>query len=208
MSTFESSTFGRISGHHGTAVAMKSKSTGKNYLRLYAIPTDARTAKQLAQRAKFGMVNSNLSCMRKLFATTFGSRQGINEAVSLAFKTAITGTYPDYSIDYAKLVMSLGSVNGTGQISVTKTLGTKVHLQWDTTQGTESTPDDGVNLIFLNTVTKTAILKKDFAIRSVGIAEVELPVIWEGAEIHCWIYFTTPDDSLTSTSQYVNQLQL
>jgi len=207
MSKFESSTFGKISGRHGTAVAMKSKSTGENYLRLYAVPSNPKTAKQEAQRAKFGMVNSQLSCMRKLFKITFGTKEGIHEAVSLAFKTAIKGTYPDFSIDYTKLIMSMGGVNGTGQVSVTKTTGTTAKVDWDTTVGSESTANDVVNLIFFNPTAKIALLNNDVA-RSIGTDQVDLPTIWTGADIYCWIFFRNPDTLLTSTSQYIGQLQL
>jgi len=207
MSKFESSTFGKISGRHGTAVAMKSKSTGENYLRLYAVPSNPKTAKQEAQRAKFGMVNSQLSCMRKLFKITFGSKECIHEAVSLAFKTAIIGTYPDFSIDYTKLIMSMGGVNGTGQVTVSKTTGTTAKVDWDTTVGSESTANDVANLIFFNPTAKIALLSSD-VIRSAGTDQVDLPTIWTGAEIHCWIFFRNPDTLLTSTSQYIGQLQL
>ena len=91
MSKFISSTFGLISGRHGTAVAMISKSTGKNYLRIHFVPSDPKTAKQLAQRAKFGFVTSEMNCFHNLFKITFGGNQGVSHGLSLAFK-AVTGT--------------------------------------------------------------------------------------------------------------------
>ena len=207
MSKFESSTFGKISGRHGTAVGMKSKSTGENYLRLYAVPSNPNTPKQEAQRAKFGMVNSELNCMRKLFNITFGTKAGIREAVSLAFKTAIKGTYPNYSIDYTNLIMSMGGVNGAGEVTVSKTTGTTAKVDWDTFVGSESTANDVANLIFFNPTAKIALLINDVT-RSTGTDLVDLPSVWTDAEIHCWIFFRNPDSLLTSKSQYIGSLQL
>ena len=207
MATFNSTTFGAISGRHGSAVAANSKN-GKSILKVFKAPTNPNSIKQQKQRTKFGFVNSELSCMRELFKITLGSSRGINQAVSMAMKDAVTGEFPDYAIVYDKLKMTSGSVYGSGLVSAAKTLGTTVMVDWDYTPLSGNSPNDGVSLIFFNEESKEAMLKQNHAERMAQNAEVELPELWAGAKVHCWIYFSTPNGTLNSASQYISFLQL
>ena len=49
MAKFSSTTFGPISGRHGTAVAATTKD-GKSYIRVYRAPSNPKTEKQVAHR--------------------------------------------------------------------------------------------------------------------------------------------------------------
>ena len=207
MSEFISSTFGKISGRHGTAVAMRSKSTGKTYLRLHSIPSDPKTVKQIAQRAKFGFVNQEMNCMRNLFKITFGSSQAVSKGISMAFG-AVTGEYPDFSLDYSKLVISQGNVDTSGLLKVAKTNGTSVKVEWDSTIGFQGDDNDGVNIVLLNAITKVGQIRQNIVMRSEGNIEITMPEIWAGQQVHCWIFFSTPDGLNNSNSQYIDLIQL
>jgi hypothetical protein len=207
MATFNSTTFGAISGRHGSAVAATTKD-GRSILKVFRAPGNPNTDKQQAQRTKFGFANSELSCMRNLFKITFMSANGMQQGVSLAMKNAVSGEAPDFVIDFSLLTLSVGSVDSAGLVSAVKTVGTKVKIDWDTTIGTNSTAKDGINIVFFNPSDRISVLKQNHAFRSAGTAEVELPEIWAGSEIHCWIYFSTPTDSLNSVSKYVGLVQL
>jgi hypothetical protein len=73
---------------------------------------------------------------------------------------------------------------------------------------TGNTANDGVNMVFFNVDSKEALLKQNIVLRSVNNVEVELPAVWAGQNVHCWIYFSAPDSSVNSTSQYIDLLQL
>jgi hypothetical protein len=62
-------------------------------------------------------------------------------------------------------------------------------------------------LSLLNFADRISMLKQNHAFRSAGTAKVELPEIWAGNKIHCWIYFSTPNYSLNSISKYVGLVQ-
>lgn len=207
MATFNSTTFGAISGRHGSAVATTTKD-GKSILKIFRAPANPNSEKQQAQRTKFGFVNKELSCMRNLFKVTFRNTNGMQQGVSLAMRNAIIGESPDYEIDYSLITISTGSVNTTGRVSATKTSDTKIKMEWDTTVGTNSSDNDGVNFVFLNQLEKMSILKQNHLLRSAGEAEIELPALWIGAEVHCWIYFSSLNDTLNSASQYIGLVQL
>src|ERR1035437_7474991 len=100
MSLFKSTTFGKISGKHGNAVAALRKD-GLNILKVFRIASNPDTPGQKNQRGKFGFVVRELNCMRSVFTITFNGQYGINRAVSKAMKTALTGEYPDFNIDYS-----------------------------------------------------------------------------------------------------------
>lgn len=208
MSTFDSTTFGKISGRHGSAVASISKATGKNYLRVFTAPSNPKSPKQVAHRAKFALVNKELNCMRNLFRITFGNAGGVGLGISLGFKDAVVGEYPNFAIDFSKLIISRGGLNTSGLNTVTNMTGTTIQLAWDTTVGYQGDDTDGVNFVFLNATSKVGILKQNEVLRSIGTANIELPAVWPGQQLHCWIYFSSPDGKMNSDSQYIDLIQL
>lgn len=146
--------------------------------------------------------------MRELFKITFGSNLGKNQAVSLALKEAVTGDAPDFVLDYSKLKISIGRLYGSGLLSAVKSVGTTVKVEWNYTDLTGNATNDGVNLVFFNENSKEALLKQNIALRDAVNADVELPDIWAGQSVHCWIYFTSPDGITNSNSQYIDLIQL
>jgi hypothetical protein len=185
-----SSTFGLMSGRHATAVAAIAKN-GKNILKVYTAPYNPKSLKQLTQRAMFSMVNKRLSPMHGLYKVSFLDGSGIHKAVSSALKMAVTGTYPDFDLDLPKLIFSIGNVFGTTHVTVDKTTGTTIKVDWDTTPESEYAEDSNVNMVFMNADTEFCILRQNQALRSVGTLTYELPVIFAGAQVHCWIYLIT-----------------
>ena len=90
MAKYYSSTFGKISGKHGTAVAVIRKD-GSTYLRLHVPSSNPRTEKQQAHRAKFALTSKSLVPFNPIFKQTIGITNGISSARSYAFKNSIVG---------------------------------------------------------------------------------------------------------------------
>jgi hypothetical protein len=145
--------------------------------------------------------------MRNLFKITFGGNKGVSHGVSLAFG-AVTGEYPDFSIDFSKLILSQGGLNMSSFLNVTKTAATKLKFEWDTTVGFQGDDNDGVNIVLLNAENRVGLLKQNLILRGEGTVEIELPIVWAGQSVHCWIYFTSPDGTVNSNSQYIDLVQL
>jgi hypothetical protein len=207
MSRFKSTTFGKISGKHGTAVAALRKD-GLNILKVFRIASNPDTLGQKNQRGKFGFVVRELNCMRSVFTITFNGQYGINRAVSKAMKTALTGEYPDFNIDYSKLIISEGTLNKTPQVSLEQVEGNTVKIVWNAEKLLGRNRADNVNLVFLNQTSKSVIMKQNVALSGAGSAEVDLPLNWMDKELHSWIYFTSPIGTIYSTSQYICQFKL
>ena len=207
MATYEESIFGAISGRHGTAVASKT-ADGKKIIRMYKVPSNPNTPAQVAQRDKFGFVNAELSPLREIFKVSFRSNKGMNLAVSYALKNAVTGSVKNLSIDYSKLSFAWGSIQFPDQINASVQTGNAVKVDWDITLRKEDEIPDELNLVFMNSDSKFTILRESVALRDAGTVTFELPEIWAGKEVHCWAYFSTPENNLTSVSKYLGLLQL
>jgi len=126
----------------------------------------------------------------------------------MAFKDAIVGVYPDFSIDLTKLVFAEGAITTVDTVSAEKAAAGKVKIEWDTTNldGTEPTALAG--FLFYNELTDKTLTVKSNVMHSVGTVTVDLPAIWNGATIHCWIFFTADNGTRFSNSQYVNSVEL
>jgi hypothetical protein len=208
MATFKSTTFGKISGRHGSAVAAELRN-GMNVLKVFTPPFNSKSVKQVAQRTKFRLVITSLNCLHDLFSITFRTTGGAHHAVSLALKNAVTGTSPDFSIDYTKLVLSEGSIYGTSQVIAAKTTGTSVRIDWvNNLYNTSALATDNVNLIFFKEAEKEAVLLENCTQRAAETVEVELPAEWAGGNVHSWIYFTNADGLHNSLSKYISLVQL
>ena len=107
-----------------------------------------------------------------------------------------------------KLIFSKGNVFSTAQVTATKTTGNSIKVDWDTTPESEFAEDSNTNMIFMNADTEFCILRQNLALRSLGTLTYELPAIFTGADVHCWIYFTSLDEISTSNSKYVAEIQL
>ncbi|MEI7504360.1 MAG: DUF6266 family protein [Paludibacter sp.] len=213
MAEFNSSTFGTISGRHGSAVATTIKKSGKSILKLFRPPTDPKTAKQEAHRSKFAFLVAFLACMRELLNETLRTKGGYNQGFALAMQNAIIGVASNYSIDYSKLVFTVGGVTRGAQLTAAKLTGTTVKVDWNAnnfsvlaTGGAK--PNEAVNLIFYNDTTKECILIQDIAKREAGTAELECPDYWSGNVVQSWIYFSRAEGKNNSNSDYIGEVQL
>ena len=207
MARFVSSTFGKISGKHGTAVAAVRKD-GLCILKEYRIASNPNTPGQKNQRGKFGFVMKELNCLRRVFTQTYDGQYGINKAVALTMKTAVSGEFPDFKLDYSKLPISVGNLYCTSVVKAEKINAYTLKISWNTEFIVGGSATDKVNLVFLNKKSKYVIEKNECSVRANGSVEIELPGSWAGNEIHVWIYFRSLNGNRYSSSCYIGLIQL
>jgi hypothetical protein len=208
MAIFKSSTFGTISGRHGEAVAMESKLTGRNYLRLHRSPSNPRSDKQLIQRGKFAYIQRFMRSFHGVLKITMGGISGKNQGVGIALKNALQGEYPDFTVDYAQLVFSDGRVDQTGSATAEKSGTNSIKIDWESTAFSNSNDTDLVHVILYNETAGQALLLQKIAERKAGTQTLEIPAVWAGGSIYCWMYFSTADGKIKSVSQYVGDVKL
>lgn len=202
MAKFISSTFGTISGKHGTAVAVVTKD-GKNILRLYNAPSDPKTKAQVIQRRKFGFVNKTLAPLRNVFKTTFRNNSGMNMAVSYALKNAVVVENEDITMDYTKLLFASGSIQFPETITAQRSQEDSVNITWDTTLALVDDSADELNLVAMNVKNHFTIVREKLALRDAGQFKFPLPDIWREDQVHLWAYFSASEGKATSISRFI-----
>jgi hypothetical protein len=204
MAKFLSTTFGKISGKHGTAVA--AVMNGKSVIKVFTPPSNPNSPAQQAQRLKFGLGITALNPLRNIIRIGFGNKQGYNQAVSLALRTAMEGIYPDFKINYAKVLVASGSLPQSPNVAISVVPGTGAEVTWDTTTWNSGSADDAVHIGFLNPATQMPVFVEAQAKRLDGKLSVALPGTWKGAAIHAWLFFTSADFQQSSVSQYLGTI--
>ncbi len=202
MARFTSSTFGKISGKHGTAVAAVRKD-GLCILKEYRVASNPNTAGQKSQRGKFGFVMKEINCLRSVFTRNFGGQYGINKVVSMAMKVALTGNYPDFSLDFSKLPLSAGSLNNTLEVFVKRVDLQTLQFTWNPDSLINGSPNDKVCFVLLNSRTKFVLERYDRALRSDAKVQLQIPEGWNDSDIQAWIYFSSFDGKSNSPSQHI-----
>jgi len=206
MAKFKSSTFGKISGKHGDVVAVTMKD-GTTYFRAHIIPPNPNTVKQQSQRSKFGFAVKELNCMRKLFTVTFGGQYGINRAVSLAMKTCVSGEFPDFRIDYSRLLLAVGNLALPATQSLQKQADKVFKLTWSyNKEFLLENPDDEISIVAFNHNLKQIIHLQNNALRASRAVEFSLPDSWLCSDIHAWLYFSSANNTTFSNSKYLGLL--
>jgi hypothetical protein len=128
---------GQYSGLVGTVVLSNWK--GIKYMRHKGVKSKKpRTVDQLSHQRKIALVSKFVYSMRKLLDLSFGSfainKTGTNAAFSYNFKNAITGSYPDFKINYPLALVSRGDLPAVKNLSM-QTEGRKITIQWENNTG-------------------------------------------------------------------------
>lgn len=204
MAKIYNSVLGMISGKHGSAVAVVAND-GTNYIRMHnPKPRNPRSEKQVTQRNKFAYTNYVLAPFHNLFKVTIGSG-GLSMGRSHAFKNAISGNHPNYSIDYDKLMISFGALDAQDDVTTVIEYG-KMSLSWEFTEAINSKKDDQMNVVIFDEKSRKIIHKDDVAFRSEDNAIVDIPQAWSGLKVHCWVYLK--QGSSRSDSVYLGEQSL
>lgn len=206
---------GGVSGKIGPFVVYKTKN-GKQIIRSYVVPKDARSPKQLACRKRFGTVSSGLSPLKNIIRSGYqNSDDAYLNVTSKALKEAVAGEYPDYWLDYSKIQVAEGKLQLPPDIAVKvdETAGT-ARFSWEPQPVNNSCPgsaDDRVNIVCLNEAIPAAVNFLNSAKRSAGSATIDLKSkigLYDSPDpgsLHFWVYLTSRDFLQNSDSVYVKR---
>ena len=213
MATLSSnSVFGRISGKVGDRIYSSWK--GISYVRAKAVRvSDAKTAAQLDHRAKFAVIIKFLQPLTVFLRVGFKSKNTtmspFNAAMSYHLKNAITGTFPNYEIDYSKVRVSQGNLPGALNPQVQLTTTGEIEFTWENNSfETDSMADDKVLLVLSNCSKQHAVFVFDGNTRQSGSQVITLPENYAGDEIQCYIAFQNDRQTIFSDSQFVGSLMV
>lgn len=209
MGTYSKGILGPFSGRIGTVVGSNWK--GIDYMRSLPkrsskTPSDA----QMEQRVRLTIAVNFLKPISKLIGLGFnkvaGKNTGFNVATSQVVKEAISGTYPDYVIDYAKVLISRGDLTGPWNAAVLAAPGA-VAFSWtnNTGSGNAAKTDKAVVLVY-NELKGQFVYDMSAATRSAALLNLPVPESFVGDTVHTWMAFVSEDGKSVATSIYLGSV--
>lgn len=166
------------------------------------------TEPQLNQRASLGLISSILSPLKEVINIGFASKKGtmtpMNTAVKYNLKHAVTGIFPDLTIDYAKILLSKGWLDHVNTPYLTHFDDNKVRINWlnpvNLKLGIEE--NDTVHVYFYCEITRV-LREFKAALRSDAIVELNLNQLYMYGTIHCWMFLVAANGKTVSNSKYL-----
>ena len=208
MAILRSGILGGFAGKVGTVVGSiwKGISTMRAYV---ANVTQPGSPAQLEHRAKFSLMMAFLKPLTAFLRIGFKAyavgQTAQNAAFKTNFKNAITGVYPNFTIDYTKVLVSQGNFTGALNPAVTSSTSGEVAFTWDNNSWeTDAEPDDTAVLVVYNPIKQAAVSNVGVSTRTVGAMTMILPNSFAGDEVYCYIAFQNAKGTKISGSQYVN----
>lgn len=212
MATINQGVMGGFSGTVGTVVGgnwngidyMRAKQPGRK---------DAKSLAQLDQRVRFRTVIQFLKPIKAFLQVGFKNRKvGLsahNAASSYNLHNALMGVYPDYSIDYSKVKVSLGTLPGALNPVVIGGQDGKLLFSWaNNCDKIGAMANDKVVLIVYHPEKKNALSLLIGNSRMTGSQTFELPHGFGGENLQCYMAFRNANQTKISDSQYVGSISL
>jgi hypothetical protein len=133
MGTISGGVLGGFNGKVGAVVGSHWK--GKSVMRGRSTKKKAKSSVlQLVQQAKFALMVNFLQAITDFLNVSYKKAAvqmlGFNKALSTNIQFAVTGTYPDFTIDYPKVQLSRGVLPNIGTPSAASTVAGKVAFTW------------------------------------------------------------------------------
>lgn len=156
MAKFNKGILGPFSGKVGPIIGSSWKNT--NYIK--AVPKETgtkkvKTEKQLANQAKFKFFNSWLEPFYPFvtigFANYAKNISEINAAFKINYHQALSGNNPNYEINYEKVCLSKGNLNGLTGVSLSLVNENNLQLLWNS-QNPLGQHDDQLMLVLYSPI--------------------------------------------------------
>lgn len=169
------------------------------------------TLKQLDQRMRFGLVTSYLSWMSALIEPGFQGQEEkqspMNRAVQYNLRYAVTGISPNFSIDHAKMVYSLGKCPLPAAPIVEALVGAKANFSWGASfLNKYGKITDLVNVVVYHPEKNLFVILEGAADRSELNFSLQLPADFIGDTVYCYLNFVSLSGKLASNSKYLGQM--
>lgn len=198
-----------FSGKIGTVVG--SSWNGIQYIR--SLPARSKKQQpsilQLERQARFALGMRFIQSMGELTTRCFTGATGKtakNEALSRLLSQAISGTYPNLTLDYSQIEIARGQLKKAEQVTVLPVAPGKVRFNWHNNTGTgNASANDRAVLVACAAETMDIIYSLDACSRVEGTGLLDLR-FFSCKPVHTWLSFCRADGSLSADSVYAGQL--
>jgi len=164
----------------------------------------------LIQQVKFRLAVEFVHQLADLYDITYKQRAGKatprNMAVSDFVSNAITGVYPDFEIDYSKVMISSGSLATVS--ATTKIAAGKIIWNWEPNTGINGAEANDQSIIVAYCPErKQAIYKINASTRCDGEAILDVQKV-VGFKVVTYLGFTSLNQRRVSNSEFTGALEL
>jgi hypothetical protein len=219
MSEFEQGPLGNVNGKIGNAVVAKWK--GNSFARKTPSKSSKPpTVKQLTQQMRMSLVGEFFNRISPVIAVGYSSVANritqVNVAVKDHINKIITGVYPNFKLDFTKVVLSKPSgkttIDGGGATKVTPVAGYGVEIDWSVfNSGSGDNPSlatDRLYVVIYNEEQHKFMMFRGIADRSELHAKVNLPFLMKDNTLYVYVFFASADRVNVSHSEYLGKIVL
>ena len=203
MGKIKQGILGGFNGTVGTVIGASWK--GISYMRGKAQSIkNPNTQLQKGQRSKFAIALAFIQQIKAIVDIGYkglaNKQSAFNAAMSHVLKNGITGTAPNYALDYANILVAQGSLAPAKSATATSANG-KVTFTWsDNSANGEGSANDVALVLLYNEDKEEAIINTDAALREDELFERNTPAAWTGDTVHPYIAFLAEDGASVSDS--------
>lgn len=204
MGKIKQGILGGFSGKVGPVIGSSWK--GKAVMKGRALSfNDADSEAQRRQRQKFQiMVHWIFACTSFIRRGFHGSANGmteVNACVSYNIQNAVSGTYPNQTVDFSKTKVAAGSLEGVMDPAKTYDDYT-ITFTWTDNSGLGNADRyDNIYACVYNK-TKNQSIYKMLSARSSRTGIIDIPALWQSDSVECWM-FAQHGEGMTSESVYI-----
>ena len=212
MGTFEQGYMGPFRGKLGTAVGSRWKGLYVLRSRPPRKRTGPSSENQLEVQAKFLLMTKFLRPLTDLLNQAFKKSAVNMSGANKAFaenKKAVTGAYPDFAIDYAKVVLSAGNFDNAGDPAAKSAEAGKLVFTWtDNSKANRKTLiSDLAFVAAYSGELNSWIFEPKAATRNAGTFTLDVAE-FSGKPIQTYIGFMSADGKKVSTSLFTGAVNV
>jgi hypothetical protein len=170
------------------------------------------TELQIQQQIKFSLIMKLLQPLTDLVKQTFSQNPPrmtrFNRAFSQNYRRAVTGTYPDFSIDYSQVILGRGRLSQAGKITCSSPSTGKLSCTWiNYSNYANAGKDDKVYLVSYCERLNHWSFEIGITDRDSGFCATEDAALSEES-LHIYIGFISAYGKQSSDSQYVGLVSI
>jgi hypothetical protein len=212
MAIVENLVTGRAKRAFGFAIF--ARQYGKNTMRIKPLVVkNPKTLKQRKHRTKFALMIATsrmvLNFSRLGFKQIATDISCFNMFTKVNIGTAITGVYPDYTINYPELVVAKGTLTGAEAPTIISAAGKTVNINWvdNSGNGDAETTDEALVLL-INDTKKAVAMNPILKTRVDGSIQIIVPESWVGNQVHAYISFKAVIGNKVADSIYISEITI
>lgn len=174
------------------------------------------TPAQLPARLRMALITSFLAKLSNIIKIGFKQvaqpgQSAMNAAVSYNLSHAVTGTSPDYTIDFPKLLISKGKLPTPYLVEVIIDAPAQVKFKWQLPPaGSQNAgnPTDKAIFVVYNAARGQLVTLEGVVVRSTLQYALQIPPDFSGDIVHCYMSFVSADGKQASDSIYVTGIEV